>query len=301
LTGPWTVRRGDSWGLLDPERGRVLPVTPSDDDRLPGITDALAAGQLIGYRHGRRAVVKTPTSFIKVVRPSRVSQLVERHHAVADATTGLETPAVLAATPDGRVELTRVAGSSLHQQLRMWPSRPLHDIGRAMAAFHEQPITAGVGPPHHDDPANWVEISKRSPTRHLPAIERAGRALPELERRDNTVVHGDLHDKNIFSTAHIPAAGSALIDLDGLRLGAPEDDMANLAVHLELRNLQANTGLPAGARSRLLYIEYERFCRLDHDRLRVVERHTWFRLACLYQYRAASASLVPGLLRASSG
>ena len=35
--------------------------------------------ELRGYRVGRRAVVATPTSFVKVVRPSRIDALVQRH------------------------------------------------------------------------------------------------------------------------------------------------------------------------------------------------------------------------------
>ncbi|MDH4171791.1 MAG: hypothetical protein OEW42_19585, partial [Acidimicrobiia bacterium] len=142
-----------------------------------------------------------------------------------------------------------------------------------------------------------------------------------LDQRAEVVVHGDLHDKNVFCDTPRPADAAqltatplladaaplggagplALIDLDGLGLGAPEDDVANLAVHLELRNLQARTGLPFGTRSGELYRSYQRTQPLDRERLEAVERHTWFRLACLYQYRVASRHLVPQLLRAARG
>ena len=120
--------------------------------------------------------------------------------------------------------------------------------------------------------------------------------LPPVEVRAEVVVHGDLHDKNIF----VDRPG--LIDLDGLGLGAPEDDLANLAVHLELRNLQAGTGLAPGARSEQLYRAHRQAWTgrpLDPERLRQVEQHTWFRLACLSQYRAGSRRLVPRMLNAA--
>jgi Ser/Thr protein kinase RdoA (MazF antagonist) len=175
--------------------------------------------------------------------------------------------------------------------------RSLDDIGVLVAAVHAQPTPSRLHARGTDDPQSWVATSRRSPTSHLPAIEQTAADLPPVEARADVVVHGDLHDKNIFCDA----ARLALIDLDGLGLGAPEDDIANLAVHLELRNLQARTGLLIGARSRALYRSYRRIRPLDPERLRAVERHTWFRLACLYQYRAASAHLVPLLLGAAGG
>lgn len=296
-TGPWTVRCGDRWGVLDPERAHAEAVEPSEDRRLPGLAGALPAGRLLGYRAGRRAVVMTPTSFVKVVRPKRVDALVERHELFSSGDQTFSVPTVIKATNDGRVELSTMTGLSLHQSIRLAPMRPLDTIGLLVASLHEQPAPTWLPVRKPDDPAAWVATSRRSPTVHLAAIEQAARDLPTLEPRADVVVHGDLHDKNILCDT----TQRAFIDLDGLGLGSAEEDVANLSVHLELRNLQAGTGLPHGTRSRELYRSYQRARPLDLGRLAAVERHTWFRLACLYQYRTASRTLVPHLLRAASG
>lgn len=301
-SGPWTVRCDDQWGLFDPERGRVEPVDPSTDPRLPGLPGALEKGRLVGYRHGRRAIVATPMTFIKIVRPSRIDALVERHSALAEAASCFDVPAVLDAKPDGRVELQTMTGRSLHQRLRDEPACAVDDIGAVVAGLHAQPVSPHLPVRRTDDPQTWVAISRRAPTTHLPAIERTAASLPPLEARDEVMVHGDLHDKNIFCAEARRVSGRpALIDLDGLGLGAPEDDIANLAVHLELRNIQAGTGLSFGHRASELYRGYQDDGTLDERRLAAVERHTWFRLACIYQYRAASYQFVPLLLEAAYG
>lgn len=297
--GPWTLRSGDRWGILDPDTGQASEVDPTADERLPGLVAALETGRLIAYRAGRRAVVRTPTGFVKVVRPNRVHALVERHALLAESAGPFSVPAVTNATSDGRIELARVAGRSLHHSIRSNPARSLDDIGTLVAKLHHQPAPGWLPAREPDDQDAWVEISRRSPTSHLVAIEQAASDLPLLEPKAEVIVHGDLHDKNIFCNPN-PADGAprwALIDLDGLSKGSPEEDVANLAVHLELRNLQARTGLCFGARSRALYQSYQRLRPLDQERLLAVERHTWFRLACLYQYRASSHDLVPEVLR----
>ena len=295
--GVWTLRCGDRWGVLDPETGRVEQVDPTTDRRLPGLAAASREGQLCGYRAGRRAIVAAPTSFIKVVRPDRVDTLVRRHALLDSSELSFAVPRVLDAAIDGRVELSVMAGQSLHHCIRADPSRSLADVGALIAALHRHPLPSWLPVRQPDNPKSWVASSRRWPTGHQAMIERAATQLPELRPRAEVVVHGDLHDKNIFcSPAHL-----SLIDLDGLALGAPEDDVANLAVHLELRNLQARTGLAVGTRTKSLYDAYMRVEPLDHERLRAVEAHTWFRLACLYQYRTASERLVHTLLRLATG
>ncbi|MEZ5246102.1 MAG: phosphotransferase [Acidimicrobiales bacterium] len=299
-SGPWTLRDGDRWGTLDPETGRAVEADPAADERLPGLDAALRVGDLRGYRAGRRAVVASPASFVKVVRPSRVDALVKRHDLLGAGRRCFSVPAVIAATADGRVELSVAAGRSLHHALRAEPVRPLDDVGPLIASLHDLPAPDWLPNRPPDDPGTWIAISRRSPTPHLAAIERTARALPPIVATGETLVHGDLHDKNIFlaTKGAGDAPGHALIDLDSLGRGAAEDDIANLAVHLELRNLQGQAGVAFGARSRSLYESYERLRPLDVERLRVVEQHTWFRLACIYQYRWGSRHLVPELLRA---
>lgn len=300
--GPWTVRNGDAWGILDPESGTVDAVDPSLDRRLPGLGIAMRMGHLVGYRWGRRAVVATPTSFIKVVRPTRVDRIVRAHQLLGMSGGSFNVPEVIEARPDGRVTLCAAPGRSLHANLRGHPRRPFCDIAAMLVELHTPSVSTELAARHHDDPSVWVAISGRSPTPYREAIERVAADLPSLIARSETIVHGDLHDKNVFCDA-VPdgsASSVGLIDLDGLAAGTPEDDVANLAVHLELRNIQGRTGLPFGLRSSALYRCYGRMRPLDAERLEAVERHTWFRLACLYQFRAGAAEVVPRLLNAAS-
>lgn len=300
-SGMWTVRRGTEFGRLDPESGQVKRVDPAVDRKLPGLATAMAEGELIGYRYRRRGIVATSSHFIKVVRPSRAAAVVHRHEMLEAAQRGFAVPAVLDASDDGRIALRRVPGQSLHEHLRCDSERDMTDIGRLLVALQQHRPSADLAVRRRDEVSTWLEISRRVPTAHLPTIERVAAGLASLEDKTEVVVHGDLHDKNVFCASTLGGdrlAEVGLIDLDGLALGAVEDDVVNLAVHLELRNLQGRTGHPAGSRARAVYRGYERAGgSLDADRVRLVERHTWLRLACLYQYRAASDHLVPLFLR----
>lgn len=295
--GPWTVRCGQTWGVLDPETGRAERVDPSADRRLPGLASAVGTGVLRGYRVGRRAVVESAEGFTKLVRPGRMDGLVYRHELLARSGLSVRVPEVRRATSDGRVELTTMPGRSLHHMLRDEPGTPMEPVGELVAALHEVAVPSRLPARSVDDPARWLLTSRRSPTPHLPMLESIAGSLPVLEPKAEVLVHGDLHDKNVFVGYGDRHRGGGLIDLDGVAVGAAEDDLANLAVHLELRNLQARTGLTVGRRTDALYRGYRSVRPLDDERLAAIERHTWFRLAALYQYRRSGTHLVPRLLR----
>ena len=298
MTGP-----DGSWGRLDPETGAVDTVDPAADRKLPALASAVERGELIGYRAGRRAIVAAPDRFIKVVRPSRLEALVATHRTLA--ATGppdLALPHLLASAEAGSLDLSPVPGRSLHQLLRSRPSestvrRALDAIGAALASFHATP--PGPDRPRRapDEAARWVATVGRSEPGEAARLAEVADGLPPLAPTGlarSAVVHGDLHDKNVFVTT----GGVGLIDLDSVALGCPEDDVANLGVHLELRALQVGAEPALGHdRARRLFTTYGRHRPLDEQRLDAVQRHTWFRLACLYRFRAASRPLVPELLR----
>ncbi|MFQ5556431.1 MAG: phosphotransferase [Acidimicrobiales bacterium] len=297
--GLWTVTDTRRWGVLDPETGQATRVDPGADPALPGLRPALELGRLVSYRFERRAVVATPSSYIKVVRPGRVDALATTHAAIASAPGGFEVPPVVSVCGDGRLELGPVKGRSLHDLLRAEADPDLSRVADLVAAFHLMTPLPRLRSPRHDDCCRWARtITRAEPTAGAELAELAT-MLPRLEPRPELMVHGDLHDKNLIMARD----GSALIDLDGVTLGAAEDDVANLAVHLKLRALQA--GLDPGVgrrRSRALYHAYdEHHHTLDRARLRAAERHTWFRLACLYRFRRASRPLAASLLGRAVG
>ena len=294
-TGLWTVTDGTRYGLLDPEHGSVTPVNPANDPRLPGIATALKDGQhLIAYRHQRRAVTRHKGSFTKIVRPSRAASLAQNHELLANA-TGYHTPTVIDCSDDGRVQIEAVGGPSLHDRLRIGARIPIDEIVSAVTAFNATVVPTNTLPlATPDTPSRWIDIVARMDPSLRHQLQQSADTLPPLDISGNCVVHTDLHDKNVLLTER----GVHIIDVDGLALGAPEVDAANLAVHLELRTIQASGHPAEGRRQFEQFINaYDAALPLDPETVSAVARHTWFRLACLYLCRASSATLPAALLQ----
>lgn len=307
---PWTLHRGDEWALLDPEPGLVTQVDPAADDALPGLAPALRSGRLVGYRAGRRAVLsgcrsRDPISasaqhrYIKVVRPTRLRALVSAHTAIDDWPDEVTLPSLLDAQPDGRLTVAAVAGTSLHNLLRAesWSTmlRSIDAIAHSLIGFHHAPSRSDIPVRVSDDPWDLVGMVARCDSERAAQLSPIATLLPTFASGGTQLTHGDLHDKNVIVGGETLLG---LIDLDGLAFGYGEDDVANLAVHLQLRSLQAfgddQLGVMLADR---LYAAYQQGVELDRERCRAVEAHTWFRLACLYSFRRASVGLVPELAR----
>jgi len=313
-TGPWTIVRPGAWATLDPETGQVTPATPERDRRLPGLGPALAdGGRLVAYRVGRRAVVGDRGRWVKVVRPSRLVDLVATHARLDTALgpVGVETPRVLAQDDDGRLELSTVSGESLHQFLRTYGPRPrsqangdspvdqaLTEVARGLAALHRLPVE-GPAPLVSSAASDSLQRAIGWVARVEPAtVDRlwsVAATLPQPSGGGPTsMIHGDLHDKNVF----VGSDGRVgLIDLDGVGHGSSVDDVANLAVHLELRAMQAGLDRSIGRTwSQCLTDAYARLRPFDADDLGIRRRHIWFRLACLYRFRRPGRELTDRLL-----
>lgn len=292
----WTLRdRSGNWGALAPRTGEICSVSPADDAELPGLRAALRRGRLLGYRVARRAVVATDESYLKVLRPKRSEPVTSIHEWITDAQQDLTFPRVIG-SDQGVIELAAVSGLSLHQLLRDTThelAATVEHVSRGIAALHRIPAPSFLTVRKLDDPETWVKTVAIVEPRAAAALRSAMNTLPKVEARPTVVVHGDLHDKNVL----ISGENMGLIDLDGVGLGTPEDDVANLAVHLELRGLQAGCPRVGRSLSDRLVATYQGDRRLDPVRLDAVKRHTWFRLACIYRFRTASRALVPTLLR----
>ena len=300
--GPWTMSRADgAWAILEPECGTVTPIDPADDAALPALAPALERGRLIGYRAGRRAVISTGSSYVKILRPRRMERVRCLHQLVPSS--DIRVPEVLASSTTGALELAPIGGTSLHARLRggQSPLASLRTIGRSLAALHATPPSAELQQREQDSPARWIDTVARAEVDARPDLERVAAELPPLAslmNRPASVVHGDLHDKNVFTSG----GDVGLIDLDSLGIGPAETDLGNLGVHLRLRALQAGQSPTVGDRhAGELYEAYAALRPLDCQALAVVERHTWFRLSCLYRFRAGSRPLVPELLRRARG
>ncbi len=297
--GAWTLKgEHGRWGTHDPDTGVFSRVDPARDPDLPALGPSLERGNLVGYRVGRRAVIATPASYIKVVRPKRLNGLVSTHRWFSGHFSHGETPGIIRVDPTGAIELKPVGGTSLHQLLRDRAPKAaldeaIYEIASGIAAFHD------VGGPRHlpsrttDDPQAWVDTVGRADPEAAAMLSAPAERLPPLPECVTSVTHGDLHDKNVF---HAPG-GFGVIDLDSVATGVPEDDIVNLAVHLQLRALQSSKPIAFGQRlaSRLLE-SYREHRALNEDRAESAAAHTWFRLACIYRFRSRSRALVPELL-----
>jgi hypothetical protein len=301
-SGDWTVAGQLGWARLDPERGTVRRVEPVDDARLPALARTLRRGKLVGYRAGRRAVVATGNGFVKVVRPERAQRIVSIHEAMSAASLAFSVPRVTAATGDGAIDLGRVPGRSLHDLIRRGSGDgAIADGAAALVALHSAapPEMLESGTP--DTACRWVGVVGRAEPDAvdalMPIAARVDREVAAAHDRcigsETVIVHGDCHDKNLF----LDGGGAGFIDLDSMRLGRREEDVANLAVHVALRALQAGeTVRVARGRRDVVVDAYARAASIDDVVLVVLERTVWFRLACLYRFRSTSRRLVPTLL-----
>lgn len=298
--GAWTLKGSDGrWGALDPDTGATHTVTPADDPDLPALRASLGAGALVGYRVGRRAVIATGSSYLKVVRPKRLDALVSAHQWFTDFFDEADTPDVMRTDRRGVVELSTVPGTALHQLLRQdAPERELFaaidEIATTVAALHSMPVPGHLPTRTTDEPGRWLDTITRVDPAAAQMFASVERRLPALPDGEVAVTHGDLHDKNIFHRR----GRVGLIDLDGVGLGSAESEIANLAVHLQLRAMQSNQPSSTGGRlAARLHESYQHHRSVDAARLDGAAAHTWFRLACIYHFRASSRRLVPELLR----
>jgi Phosphotransferase enzyme family len=291
-TRPWTVSNGTDYALLDPDRGRLTTPEPSVDSRLPALARALEGGELVAYRHHRRAVVRHRERFVKVVRPGRVADLVNRHECATSEST-YASPVVLDHTDDGCVDLSTLLGRSLHERIRRNSSPPISSVARLLANVAATDAST-LPDASVDSSQRWIETVCRIDPDLRSCLEEVAATLPLLDITGSAFVHGDLHDKNII----IDLVGDfGVIDLDGACRGAPEIDVANLSVHLELRALQSGQSADVGAaQSAQLVAACADSADLDLDLVHDVQRHTWFRLACLYRCRLAGRHLTSALL-----
>jgi len=331
--GDWTVAGSSDgeqlWGVLDPERRSCEVVEPDDDKRLPGLAAARREGaELVSYRAGRRAVLRSPdTTWVKALRPRRVSAAAGRWRAAGIVAPGLRTPVLLGLDESvGLLHVEHLPGPSLHALVRggFLDERTAGAVGEALARFHRpidgrphsfcageragdvrylaQNQLGGDGLPEHvpDAPIRWVAIAVRAAAAGLMdaaavrALRDTAEQLGSLDRPSpSTIVHTDLHDKNILLGGY----GAGLIDLDGVAVGRPEIDLANLAVHVRLRSLQAGGDASAADPFIAALLDaYRRVARIDTDLLARSERHVWFRLAVLYRLRRSGTGITDELL-----
>jgi aminoglycoside phosphotransferase (APT) family kinase protein len=304
------VRAGES--VPRPRGGREVRVAPhAEDPRLPGLASAAAAGRLVVHRWGRRAVVAAPDRYVKLLargKAERVAAVSVRLHDLGTA-AGFAVPAVLASAGD-RVEFSVLPGRSLHE-LGAAGDGPAWRAAWEVWARH-WPVLATAVPGAGELPEHTAEDEARTLlgwAAHLesfPGLLRAapgavaaraeqiaGRlvALP-ADRRARAVLHRDLHDQQLL----FDGARAGLLDFDTAAVGEPALDLANLAVHLDLRVAQGLLAPELRTAGRAAVDEVGRRLAVDPARLAVHAEATRLRLACVYAFRPRWRAVAQQLL-----
>lgn len=296
--GMWTVAGPQGWGALAPETFQIDRADPRRDPALPALKEASKRGTLTNYRVGRRAVIATGSTFLKVVRAKRMAGLVERHRLMESVASELCGSHIRELNFAGTIEVWPAEGLSLSLMLQRSTaavtSRAVRSVARALVQLHGATLQVPAAAIEPAPAGRWLEVLTRAeghPPREFVTVSSLLPSMPPSGNR--CLAHGDLHDKNIF----VSGDTAQLIDLDGLGQGFGEDDVANLAVHIELRALQRRLPMERALGLKELLIDsYAAQTTLDDDRLLASMAHTWFRLACIYRYRSGPANLSAQLL-----
>ncbi|WP_221584208.1 phosphotransferase [Microbacterium sp. G2-8] len=252
---PFRARRSGWEAEISRRLAVAVRLAMPSDEALPGLRPALAlpGAELVVHRPGRRAVVRSveagKTRFVKVVRPSRADRVLDRARRV-EHLRAVRTPQILwSSAHRGLIALTSVGERTL-LELGGDPGAPDADIaaawttaGRAIGELQQLPTEAL---PMHGV-AEELAATRRQLARAervLPAdvvtraVDAVTRDLEGAPATDPVVLHRDLHDKQLLVAAERPASQLGLIDVDTLAAGEGAVDVANLLVHVELRELQ---------------------------------------------------------------
>ncbi|SOC56857.1 phosphotransferase [Ornithinimicrobium cerasi] len=277
--------RAGTWDAAG--RTRLLP--PGADPALPALADV--DGELVVHRAGRRAVVRRPDAYTKVVRPGRGSALARACEAgrLLATAAGLGSPEVLRAGEDV-VDLSVV------------PGRPLHELadrtdwGEAWECWAEawmrfQGVADGPDLPVHGD-ADEAAVLRTWAQRAAPLLtgtpwpDRLEALATALTARAGSGLrpvptHRDLHDKQLLWDG----ATLSVLDLDTACLASPALDPANLAAHASLRQAQGLWSATAAGVVRDHADRVATAAGVSEEEWRLAEAATVGRLVGVYAHR----------------
>ncbi len=189
--------------------------------------------EIVGYRPGRRAVLRIATAagtiWVKVVRPRRVERVVQAHAVLRER--GLPVPTVRGWSPDGLLVLDDAPGVPATDG--GWdPAALLDEVDRLRARLAEGD-TAWPARTSLAGRLSWY-------TERLRAAHRDARdAVDEIARRADAGMHGEHSVQTIHGDLHLgqlfldPGSGRiiGLIDVDTAGRGDPADDAAAFIGH----------------------------------------------------------------------
>lgn len=203
----------------------------------------------VAYRPTRRAVFRIesadarPLAYVKVVRTTRITDLVNRHRLLTDAQ--VPAPKPLAHTRHGAVALSYLPGPTAAARLREDGASVLdpEHVLAVLDRFPDEVLRLPARPSWTDRVTDYARsastaLPDAATTIHWLAaeIETACTAFDDDISDDGpTPVHGDFHPGNILLGPQPvdPALGpiTGLLDLDSVGPGRLSDDLACFVAH----------------------------------------------------------------------
>lgn len=313
-------RQGVQAGLF--RHGSLQTLEPDADVRLPALAAAALHGDVVVHRAGKRAVVRQAGRsggghYIKVLRPNHIADAAARHLALSRYLSrgGFLTPALLSSS--GALTFTVVPGRSLfalgqdpsltdRQFERLWEQWSRGWIGQ-YSGWNRSASTGLPGRPAAVELENLRRIADLW-LLHSAGVPAASRQRKALARSLDQVAgamlagepdlpvwsHGDLHDKQILAGA--PGAPLGLIDFDEASEAEPALDLANLAVHLELRLQQGRLTRQRFDSARRQVDAAAEGLNVTPARFQAYGAAARLRLGCLYAFRPPWAQLAGRLM-----
>lgn len=224
------------------------------DRRLVGLQGLLRepGSSLLAHRPERRAVVRSGDgrTFTKVVRREQVAALAT---SAGWRPSGVRVPDVVHVDPAaGTVTTAAVPGRTLHELGPHATPGAWWAAGQAVAALHAAPVPAHARPhalvAEAEVTTTWLQRAQRhgalAPARVEAMADLVAHALWRLHGEGAAptpvTTHRDLHDKQVLLAGDDASGWSvSVLDLDLVAAAEPGLDLANLLVHLLLRDRQA--------------------------------------------------------------
>lgn len=292
------------------------------DPRLHALAPVSPQGEVVVHRAHLRAVVRAGDRYYKIFRASRSEDSVARHartNELLDAEDFL-APEIVSFTP-GCIVLTELPGRSLFElgndpgvsdelyekAWRTWSQGWVRQQSRARTGAHRAALEAL--PPHTATielenvqrladlwllHAQDVPEAERQRNALQAAIRQVGHELLRTEPDPLVWSHGDLHDKQLFAVDADARLG--LLDFDEAARAEAAADLANLAVHLQLRLHQGRLSAERYQIALREVLAAAAELRVTPARFDAYATATRLRLGCLYSFRPPWAGLAEEFL-----
>ncbi len=184
------------------------------------------------YRAGRRAVIEASSEsdrlFLKVLRPSRVAALQERHVALAEHLP--VPPSYGWSESQGIVALGAMEGRTLRAALESGQERlpSAEAVMSLLARIPPMPDSPRVPGPHDRAPEHAAFLATVAPSL-APRLETIAAAVQSVAPEPEVPVHGDFHSSQVL--IHGPTL-VGMVDVDTVGAGERAGDLAGLLGHL---------------------------------------------------------------------